>query len=541
MNRRRFLLNASLAAAAHAATPRSRLSASLDVAAAAPASRRFTTDDPALARLHDAALAALAANSVTFPAFSTPVLVEGSVYHGVWLECAPQEGAVYGDLGTPAARAIARNNHLIFFALQNAEGQLPYSVKPEGPGFAQIQMVVPIAATAWELARQAGDSELLDKAYAACSRWDAWLRRYRNTRGTGLCEGFCCWDTGQDNSPRWKGIPNTCPDRDARKCPSAPGLPRLCPDLSATVYGGRVALAAMAKALSKSSEADRWTEDAETIRHLILDRLYDPNDGAFYDLDANNQFVRVRGTAILRVLGEQVAPPAIFDNVWRLQAHNPAAFWAPYPFPSIALDDPTFVRPIPRNSWGGAAQALTALRAPRWMEHYGKPAELASMMQRWVEALMRASGPPHQQAPLSEVFRQQLDPRTGEFTQDDPGGYSPAALVLVDFLWRLSGVREHGELVEWNVHPLDRPARFSLPASPATLELDYDGARAELRIGGQKLARVSGLVRLLTTKTGQLNAAIGIADSDQQVTVDVTEGLKRGFRIAPNQRIELGP
>jgi len=140
-----------------------------------------------------------------------------------------------------------------------------------------------------------------------------------------------------------------------------------------------------------------------------------------------------------------------------------------------------------------------------------------------------------------EVFRQQLDPRTGEFTQDDPGGYSPAALVLVDFLWRLSGVREHGELVEWNVHPLDRPARFSLPASPATLELDYDGARAELRIGGQKLARVSGLVRLLTTKTGQLNAAIGIADSEQQVTVDVTEGLKRGFRIAPNQRIELGP
>jgi hypothetical protein len=80
-------------------------------------------------------------------------------------------------------------------------------------------MVVPIAATAWEMAQQFGDSELLDKAYTSCARWDAWLRRYRNTRGTGLCEGFCTYDTGQDNSPRWKGIPNTCSDHDARKCP----------------------------------------------------------------------------------------------------------------------------------------------------------------------------------------------------------------------------------------------------------------------------------------------------------------------------------
>ncbi|RYC10515.1 hypothetical protein, partial [Ciceribacter ferrooxidans] len=74
---------------------------------------------------------------------------------------------------------------------------------------------------------------------------------------------------------------------------------------------------------------------------------------------------------------------SIFDAIWTRQLHNPKAFWAPYPFPSIALDDPTFVRPIPRNSWGGATQALTALRAPRWMEHYGKHAELKHLMQQW--------------------------------------------------------------------------------------------------------------------------------------------------------------
>jgi hypothetical protein len=132
-----------------------------------------------------------------------------------------------------------------------------------------------------------------------------------------------------------------------------------------------------------------------------------------------------------------------------------------------------------------------------------------------------------------------MAPATGDFTQVDPGGYSPAALVCLDFLWRLSGVREQGELVEWNVRPLERRARFARQVGAATMELDYDGVRAELRIAERRLARVSGVVRLLTSRTGELDTAIGVADSEQQVTVDVTGRLTRGFKIAPNQRVVL--
>ena len=546
MNRREFVAGGSLAALATGsrrwpawaeASRAGQTQSARGTPTAGQTAPEFSSDDKALQAVYDAALATLRRNVMRLAVSGKsdipgPVLIEGSVYGGVWMECAPQEGQVYAEVGPEPdlAADVARNNHLIFFSLQKEDGQLPCSVKPTGPGYGQIQMVAPIAATAWELAHANGDEELLETAYAACGRWDAWLRQYRDTRGTGLCEGFCTYDTGQDNSPRWKGIPNSCPDHDARKCPQAAGLPRLCPDLSATVYGGRMALAAMAKALNKKDEADQWTEDAEQIRQLIIAKLYDPLEGAFYDLDADNKFVKIRSSTILNVLGEHVVNADVFETIWQKQVHNAKAFWAPYPFPSVALDDPEFVRPIPRNSWGGAAQALTALRATRWMEHYGKPAELAWMMQRWVEALMRAKG----------EFRQQLDPVTGVFTEADPGGYSPAALMFLEFLWRLSGVREHGELVEWNVHAPDRPARFSRHVGTATLELDYDGARAELRMGGRRLARVSGVVRLLTTKTGDLNAAIGIADSEQPVTVDVTGRLKRGFRIAPDQRVELG-
>jgi len=140
----------------------------------------------------------------------------------------------------------------------------------------------------------------------------------------------------------------------------------------------------------------------------------------------------VRGDVITRVLGEHVVDPkkdkAIFEAVWTKQLHNPKAFWAPYPLPSIAMDDPVFVRPIPRNSWGGASQALTALRAPRWMEFYGKKKEMKHMMEQWCSAIMKSGG-----------FRQQMDPLTGEFTMVDPSGYSPAALVFLDYARRLSG------------------------------------------------------------------------------------------------------
>ncbi|HVT98061.1 MAG TPA: hypothetical protein VHE33_11185, partial [Acidobacteriaceae bacterium] len=386
-------------------------------------------------------------------------------------------------------------------------------------------------ATAWELAQRTNDQELLEKAYAACGRWDEWLRRYRDTRGTGLCEGFCTYDTGQDNSPRWKGLANRCPDSDARRCPDEPGMPRLCPDLSATVYGGRVALAAMAKALGKTDDASRWKEDAETIQGLIIEKLYDPVDGAFYDLDSDNKFVKVRSSTIMTVLGEHVPEPGVFDDVWSRQVHNPKAFWTAYPFPSVAMNDPQFVRPIPRNSWGGATQALTALRAPRWMEHYGKSAELGELMHAWIEALYRAKGD----------FRQQMDPETGEFTMADPAGYSPAALVCLDFLWRLHGVRQQGELVEWNVRtPAEHGrSRFSRKIGSTAMELSYEGNHAEMRVGGERVARVSGTVRLLTKKDGSLDSALGVDSKEQQVTIDVPKSLKRGFKIAPNEQVIL--
>lgn len=485
----------------------------------------FETDDRQYQAIYARALDVVRRNTTKLNTYAGPVLIEGSTYGGIWQECAPQEGLVY-SLFHPDA---ARNNHLAFFAQQREDGQLPCWLRKDSVGFGQIQMVVPIAATAWELAQQTADSELLERAYSNCSRWDGWLRRYRDTRHTGLCEGFCTYDTGHDNSPRWAGIPNRCPDADARKCPPVASLPRLCPDLSATVYGTRVALAAMARALGRSAQADRWLTDAATIQSAIMKELYVPEDAAFYDLDSQDHFVRIRGDVIGRVLGEHVVDQNIFNQIYRRQIHDPSAFWAPYPLPSIALDDPRFVRPIPRNSWGGASQALTALRAPRWMEHYGKAADLAYLMQQWITAILR-----------DPRFLQQLDPNTGIFTPD-AGDYSPAALVFIDFTWRLSGVRQVGDELEWNLHPeADKRCTFRVRVSPTTIaELRYAGREAIASINGRTVCRSKQTVRMVTDHRGFVRRAVGIAAVKTDVVLKSIFGKERRFTILPSEIFEL--
>jgi len=535
MNRREFIARAGLLSAATlpflsrasraAAAAQSALPA--EASAAQSESRvSFETSDPLLARTYRHALDVLAANVMVLPYYPRPVLIEGGVYQRLSGEGGPHEGLIYSVIRAD----VARNNQMAFFALQREDGEIPHAMKSNEIGWRHLQLAVPLAATAWELSQQTGDSELLETAYKGWSRFDAWLRRYRDTRGTGLCEGFCTFDTGQDNSPRWAGIPNSCPDDDARKCPPLASLPRLCPDMSATVYGGRVALAAMARALGKSGEADRWLADAESIRAAILNRLYAADDAAFYDRDALDQFVRVRGEVIARVLGEHVADDKLFATIYDRQIHNAAAMWAPYPLPSIALDDPKFVRPIPANSWGGAAQALTALRATRWMEHYAKPADFAQLMRQWVAAISRAGD-----------FYQQIDPLDGTATQD-PGKYSPAALVLFDFTWRLAGVRRVEDNLEWNVRPPESATRatYRLQVTPTRIaELRYDAGRAELLLNGKLLCRTSSTVRLLTDLDGKILGAAGIAPEKTKIVLQGVSSEQPAFSIEPNAKVKL--
>jgi hypothetical protein len=479
----------------------------------------FDTDNPRLKAKFDLAIEGLKRNVVPVCGYGRPVLIEGAEYPGIWLECGPLEGAIYGVIDPN----VAVDNHRVFFHHQRADGYLPCWVWSGRVGDGQIQMVVPVAATAWEVHQSCGDVAFLNEAYESCCRWDDWLMRYRNTRGAGLCEAFCEYDTGHDNSPRWKGLPHGCPDSDARRCEPVDGLPFLAPDLSATVYGGRVAMSKMAAALGRQDDARRWQTRAEEIRRAILSRCYDGQTACFYDVDSHDRLRLIRGDALTRVLSEHVVDQDTFEDIYRRQIHNPSAFWTEFPLPSIAADDPTFVADLPLNSWGGASQALTALRAPRWFEHYDKFADLAILMRQWVKAIANGEG-----------FFQQISPFTGRFTPSKDG-YSPTMLALVDFASRLYGVRRCGQALEWNCRlPQGSSAsRFRMDTPAGQAELVNEKDRSVLRLDGRELATVRGTCRVITDLVG-LPASVVATHSEPQdiVLAAPTAGT---LTLAPDQ------
>jgi hypothetical protein len=241
MDRRAFVRQAAKSAMA---LPLSAMT--LSIAAQTAAAQKPAAQTPAAPTfLPDAhwrstwasALEVLAGNVRKAPRFDAPILFEGSTYQGAWQECGPHESLVYASLAhyvapredglTPSE--IARNTHRAFFHLQREDGQLPAAVKMSDVGFGQIQMVVPIAATAWDLAQSTHDEAFLQEAYTACARWDAWLMRYRNTRGTGLIEAFCTYDTGQDNSPTRASASTTPPCRASVLISQQPSSERASP------------------------------------------------------------------------------------------------------------------------------------------------------------------------------------------------------------------------------------------------------------------------------------------------------------------------
>ena len=486
----------------------------------------FSANGSPLGALFQRALDGLRANVRPMQGFD--VLIEGAEYNGIWLECGPHEASLYAQLN-PSQLGVAVASHRAFWAFQRTDGYLPCYIWPQKLGTAQIQSVVPIAETAWRTWLLYGDADFLRQSYDACARWDGWLGRYRDTRGSGLCEAFCEYDTGHDRSPRFAGFPRECPNNDARICPDAPGAPLLAPDLSASRMGGQRALAKMARALNRETEADNWDSRAAAMRQKIIELCYDADEACFFDVDTNGDFVRVRGDLLTRVLDEGVPDQKLFETIYTRQIRNPNAFWTPFPLPSIAADDAQFDRSIPHNSWGGASQALTAMRAPRWFTRYGKEADLAHLMNRWLLAIAEYG-----------AFSQQMNPWTGRF-DGEGNNYSPAMLLTLDFVARLHGIRREDGVLKWGC---GLPAN----ASDCVYEADFSGGKtrltqnrdgAILEINGKRIARVVGHCQIVTDEAGNLRTLVGTAPETTIVETHWPDGTKRRFKCAPDKKIDL--
>ncbi|REK60084.1 MAG: hypothetical protein C6W55_00125 [Thermobacillus sp.] len=458
----------------------------------------------------------LLALCVDADAAGRPVLQEGGVYRGCWLE---STGTINAEVLARFCPQTAEATFRQFADLQREDGLIPYKVTGGSAVFKQIQLVTPPARSVWHHYLLDGrDKAFLVHMYRALARYDEWLARHRNTRGTGCVEAFCAFDTGHDLSPRFWHIPDTPYRDDPAACdPDSPLLPLLAPDLTASVFCGRRYLARMAAELGDEAAAARWRDAAEETRRALMRHCYDEADGFFYDVDSCGRFIRIQSDVLLHVLACEAADDGLFAASLERYLLNTRKFFAKYPFTPIAMDDPRFDPHAAYNTWAGAVNFLSLLRAPRAFDHYGRFVELTWVIHPILAAMARI-----------ERFGQVLSPWTG--AEGYTEAYSPAILCLLDYVERLCSIlpAPEGELWFTGLLPKGMDHGVQLADETAYSRM-VDGHRYELHNtretmavckDGRLLLTAPAGVRVVTDRSGALRGVIGM-------TVRPVEGVIR--------------
>lgn len=460
-----------------------------------------------------------------------PILNEGGIYYGCWLE---STGTINAELLSRFIPSVSRTTYAGFAETQREDGCLAYKLTKDGPVWSQIQLVTPLARCVWNHYQINGrDKPFLEQMFKAMSRYDGWLAENRDTRGTGGVEAFCTFDTGHDLSSRFWHVPDSPKNNDpARYNEDNPILPFVAPDLTANVVCQRFYLARIAEELGEDGEA--WRRKAEASLKALFEQCYVPGDGFFYDRDRNGNHVRVQSDVLLRVLACEVGDDEFFADCLSRYLLNTSKFFAKYPFTSVALDDPRFDPAFDYNSWGGPTNFLSIIRAAHAFEAHGRHVELTWVIYPILSALFGM-----------ERFAQTINPFTGAagFTEV----YAPTILCLLDFVERLSGIQMRPEGEVWFTglvpYQIDHRYQSHETAYARTIgghrfELENTAGRTRGWRDGEELFSAPKGVRVVTDPDGNVTGLTGMSVNTIKGVLE-TAGGRFAFSAAANEQFEL--
>lgn len=126
---------------------------------------KFSASSPVLTKVYYRAVRKLL-DCIVPNAQQAPILQEGGVYLGCWLE---STGTINAELCSRFIPSVAEATYSQFAALQREDGLLPYKITAEGAVFKQIQLVTPPARSVWNHYSLHGD-KTASTFYRRCMR-----------------------------------------------------------------------------------------------------------------------------------------------------------------------------------------------------------------------------------------------------------------------------------------------------------------------------------------------------------------------------------
>ncbi len=251
-------------------------------------------------------------------------------YVGVWQWDAYFHALAYRYVD----KRLAQDQLRIVLDHQQPNGMIPDAVHDEGiithlkkekesPVDADVTKPPLIAWAALKLYDQDGDRDFLDEIYEPLVRWHRWWFDYNDPDGDGIVSYLHPFSSGLDDSPLWDV-----------------GMPVESPELNTYLYLQLESLARIAEIIGATEDVAGWRDGAALLLERIIAHFWDEEAGVFW-ATKDDQPIPVLTPFNLYPLWTGQLPPAM---VARLVAHltNPDEFWARWPLPTVALNDPKY-------------------------------------------------------------------------------------------------------------------------------------------------------------------------------------------------------
>ncbi len=306
-----------------------------------------------------------------------------------------------------------------------------------GERYTSSSIQPPVLATALErLFRATNDRAFLDRCLPPTVAFYRWLAEVRDPDGDGLIAIIQPDESGCDASPKFDPLMEYPKNNDDL----VRWIEKLYARYQALRFDDRAILALDLfqveevltnvcyilglQALSRlcaGAEAAEFAERAERVQRALVERCYDAEAGAFFDL-AGAAETPLR-TLTITSLAPLALPGLDRAIVERLQAHltDPDEFALPYPVPSVSRSEPTF---MPGNARGFIWRGPSWINS-NWLICEGLQAHGAEELRRQIVdrscEMLAKSG-----------FREYFNPYTGEGHGSRNHSWSTLILDMLD-------------------------------------------------------------------------------------------------------------
>jgi len=179
--------------------------------------------------------------------------------------------------------------------------------------------------------------EYLESVYDGLARYAAYFDHERDEEVSGLYDIDNHYETGQEYMHRYMAVD---PRADQEHWGDVFRLKGV--DVTVYLYELKMALALVADRLGKADAADLWRIEAEKIRAAVKEKMWDPTEELFFDVDPKTgQRTKVKALTCFYPYFTDIIDKSHLRGLTR-HLLNPKEFWTRYPAPSSSVDDPYF-------------------------------------------------------------------------------------------------------------------------------------------------------------------------------------------------------